>query len=169
MMLRMFISVSLCISLYMFTVSNALVMSKATATVRCENLGLLKPFVIWWQILCKAVCVERLCLNPCRSEMIEIFFMCGNSVLAMGERSYIGRQFVPMSLFGFEMEMIVACFQRCYIVLVFRPMLYMFVRYLMASAHKCLRYLMFIPSLSMELLFVRFEMIDCTYVVVTFL
>ena len=61
MMLGMFASVSLC----MFTVSNALLMSKATAVVRCKGLGLLKPFVIWWQILCKAVCVECLCLNPC--------------------------------------------------------------------------------------------------------
>ena len=64
MMLGMFVSVSLCISLCMFTVSNALLMSKATATVHCGALGLLKPFVIWWQILYKAVCVECLCLNP---------------------------------------------------------------------------------------------------------
>ena len=49
----------------MFTVSNALLMSKVTATVRCGGLGLLKLVVIWWQMLCKAVCVECLCLNPC--------------------------------------------------------------------------------------------------------
>ena len=62
-MLGMFVSGSLCMSLCMFAVSNALLMSKATVTVRCGGLGLLKPF--WWQMLCKAVCVECLCLNPC--------------------------------------------------------------------------------------------------------
>ena len=43
-MLEMFVSVSLCISLYMFTVSNALLMSKDTATVCCEGLELFKAF-----------------------------------------------------------------------------------------------------------------------------
>ena len=52
------VCVSLCINLCMFTVSNALLMSKATATVCCGGLGLLKPFVIWWQMLCKALRVE---------------------------------------------------------------------------------------------------------------
>ena len=55
-MLGMFVSVSLC----MFTVSNTLLMSKVTTTVRCGGLGLLKPPVIWWQMLYKAVCVECL-------------------------------------------------------------------------------------------------------------
>ena len=54
MMLGMFVSVNLC----MFTVSNALLMSQVTATVRCGGLGLLKPVLIWWQMLCKAKCVE---------------------------------------------------------------------------------------------------------------
>ena len=40
----MFVSVNLRISLCMFTVSNALLMSKATATVRCEGLGLFEAF-----------------------------------------------------------------------------------------------------------------------------
>ena len=80
-MLGMFVSVSLCIRLFMFTVSNALLMSKATATVRCESLGLLKPFVIWWQMLFKAVCVE--------AKMFSIMFV--NSVLAMGDRSDMSR------------------------------------------------------------------------------
>ena len=74
MMLRMFISVSLCKSLCMFTAANTLFMSKATATVSCASLGLLKPFGIWWQMLCNAECVEWLCLNPCGSKMIGMFF-----------------------------------------------------------------------------------------------
>ena len=64
-MLGIFVGVSLRKSLCMFTVSNTLLMSKATATVHCGGFGLLKPFVIWWLMLCKAVCVKRLCLNPC--------------------------------------------------------------------------------------------------------
>ena len=44
MMLEMFVSMSLC----MFTVSNALLIFKATATVRFRDLGLLKSYVIWW-------------------------------------------------------------------------------------------------------------------------
>ena len=39
MMLGVFVSVSLCISLCMFTVLNALLTSKAIATVRCGGLG----------------------------------------------------------------------------------------------------------------------------------
>ena len=61
------------------------------------------------------------------------------------------------SLFGFGMEMIVAHFQIGGIVLVFRAVLYMFVRYLMASGPRCLSYLMSVPSGPMELLFVLFE------------
>ena len=84
MMLGMCVKVSLC----MFTVSNALLMSKATATVRCEGFGLLKPFVIWWKKLCKAMCVE--CLHF--AGMFSV--ICGNSVffsvLAMGDKSDSG-------------------------------------------------------------------------------
>ena len=40
----MFVSVSFCISLCMFTILNTSFMSKASATVCCEGLGLLKPF-----------------------------------------------------------------------------------------------------------------------------
>ena len=70
------------------------------------------------------------------------------------------------SLFGFEMGMIVACFQRWGIVLVLRAMLYMSVRYLMASSSRCLRCLMFMPSGQVELLFMLFEIANCTCVVV---
>ena len=55
MMLGMFVKVSLC----MLTVSNALLMCKAATTMSCGGLELLKPVVIWWQmLLCKAVCAE---------------------------------------------------------------------------------------------------------------
>ena len=42
--------------------------------------------------------------------------------------------------------MIVARFQKWGIVLVFREMLYMFVKYLMTSGPRCLRCLIFMPS-----------------------
>ena len=65
------------------------------------------------------------------------------------------------------MGMIVARFQRWGIVLVFRAVFYMFVRYLMASGPMCLRCLMFMPSDAVEFLFVLFEMANCTFVVVS--
>ena len=71
------------------------------------------------------------------------------------------------SLFGFGMGMIVAHFQRWSIVLVLRVMLYMFVMYLKASVPRCLRYLMFMASGPVGLLFVLFEMANCTCVVVS--
>ena len=55
MVFGMFVSVSLC----MFAVSN-------TAHIQSYcNSALLWPFVIWWQMFCKAVCVKGLFLNPC--------------------------------------------------------------------------------------------------------
>ena len=55
------------------------------------------------------------------------------------------------------MGMIVARFQRWGIVLVFRAVLYMFLRYLIVSGPTCLRCLMSMPSGAVELLFVLFE------------
>ena len=49
----------------MFTVTNALLMSKATGKVCCGGFAMLKSLVIWWQMLYKAACVQCLCLNPC--------------------------------------------------------------------------------------------------------
>ena len=55
------------------------------------------------------------------------------------------------------MARILARFQRWGIVLVLRAVLYMFVRYLMASGPRCLRCLMCMLSNPVELLFVLFE------------
>ena len=49
----------------MFTVSNALLMSNATAMVRLGGMGLLKPVATVLLMLCSAVFVECLVLNPC--------------------------------------------------------------------------------------------------------
>ena len=73
------------------------------------------------------------------------------------------------SLFGFVMGMIVACFQGWGIVLMLRAMLYMFVRYLMASGPRCLRYPRFMLLGPGELLFVLFEISNCTFVMVNYI
>ena len=49
----------------MFTVSNALLMSNATAMVRVGGMGWLKPVATVLLMLCSAVFVECLVLNPC--------------------------------------------------------------------------------------------------------
>ena len=58
--------------------------------------------------------------------------------------------------------MIVARFQRW--VVVFRAVLYMFVRCQLASGSGCLSCLIFVPSGPMELFLVLFEMANCTCV-----
>ena len=65
MVCGMLVCVSLSINVYMFTVSNALLMSNATAIVRVGGMGLLKPVATVLLMLCSAVLVECLVLNPC--------------------------------------------------------------------------------------------------------
>ena len=49
----------------MFTVSSALLMSNATAMMRVGGMGWLKPVATVLLMLCSAVLVECLVLNPC--------------------------------------------------------------------------------------------------------
>ena len=63
MVCGMFVCVSLSINVCMFTVSNALLMSNATAMVRVCGMGWLKPVVF----------VECLVLNPCCVVMFGMF------------------------------------------------------------------------------------------------
>ena len=63
MVCGMLVCVSLSINVCMFTVSNALLMSNATAIVRV--VGWLKPVATVLLMLCSAVLVECLVLNPC--------------------------------------------------------------------------------------------------------
>ena len=48
-----------------FTVSNALLMSNATAMVRVGGMGWLKPVVTVLLMLCSAVFLQCLILTPC--------------------------------------------------------------------------------------------------------
>ena len=70
MVCGMFVCVSLSINVCMFTVSNALLMSSATAMVRVGGMGWLKPVAT---VLCSAVFVECLVLNPCCVVMFGMF------------------------------------------------------------------------------------------------
>ena len=72
MVCGMFVCVSLSINVCMFTVSNALLMSNATAMVRVGGMGWLKPVATVLLMLCSAVFVECLVLNPCCVGMSHI-------------------------------------------------------------------------------------------------
>ena len=101
----------------MFTVSNAILMSNATAMVRVGGMGWLKPVVTVLLILCSAVFVECLVLNPC---CVVMFGMCCamygriifSSVFAITDRRDIGLYDVPMlmSLLGLGLDMMLASF-----------------------------------------------------------
>ena len=65
MVCSMLVCVSLSINVCMFTVSNALLMSNATAMVRVGRMAWLKPVATVLLMLCSAVLVECLVLNPC--------------------------------------------------------------------------------------------------------
>ena len=73
MVCGMFVCVSLSISVCMFTGSNALLMSNATAMVRVGGMGWLKPVATVLFMLCSAVFVECLALNPCCVGMFGMF------------------------------------------------------------------------------------------------
>ena len=84
MVYGMFVCVSLSINVCMFTVSNALLMSNATAMVRVGGMGWLKPVATVLLMLCSAVFVLCLCcvcavfveclvLNPCCVVMFGMF------------------------------------------------------------------------------------------------
>ena len=59
------VCVSLSINVCMFTVSNAVLMSNANAIVRVGGMGCLKPVATVLLMLCSAILVECLVLNPC--------------------------------------------------------------------------------------------------------
>ena len=61
----MLVCVSLSINVCMFTVSNALLMSNATAIARVGGIDWLKPVATVLLMWCSVVLVECLVLNPC--------------------------------------------------------------------------------------------------------
>ena len=103
----MFLYCSLYVSLFMLTVSNVLLMSSATVTMRCGGLFWLKPvatMVLF--MLCSAVRVEWLLLKSCSVAML--FLMYGSSVFFMTERRKMG--LYDVHVFGFGNGMMFASF-----------------------------------------------------------
>ena len=100
MVCGMFVCVSLSINVCMFTVSNALLMSNATAMMRVGGMGWLKPVAAVLLMLYSAVFVECLVLNPCCVVMFRRFCMYGRipflSVFAITDRRDIGLYDVPI-------------------------------------------------------------------------
>ena len=106
---------SLSINVCMFTVSNALLMSNATAMVRVGGMGCLKPVAT--VMLCSAVFVKCLVLNQCCVVMFGVFCVLYgritfSSVFAITDRRDIGLYDVPMlmSLLGLGIGMMLASF-----------------------------------------------------------
>ena len=112
MVCGMLVCVSLSINVWMFTVSNALLMSNATAIVRVGGMGWLKPVATVLLMF-----VECLVLNPCYVVMFGMLcVMYGritlSSVFAITDRRDIGLYDVPMlmSLLGLGIGMMLANF-----------------------------------------------------------
>ena len=108
---------SLCVSMCMLTVSNALLMSSATVIVRFGGLFWLKPVAMVLFMLCSAVLVGWWPLKPCCVGICGmLFFMYGSSVIssiyAITKRSGMGLYDVHMfmSLFGFGIGMMFSKF-----------------------------------------------------------
>ena len=147
------VSRSFFVRVCMFTVSNALLMSSATAMVRAGGILWLKPDAIVLLMLWRAVVVECLALKPC------CVWCCGMLLVMYGRRAFsrvfeitesseIGRKDVPVlwSLSGFSIGMMLASFHMCGMMLVLRARLKVLVRYVRPSGPMCLRCLMLMPS-----------------------
>ena len=149
MVCGMFVWCSLCVRVCMLTVSNALLMSSATVSVRSGGLFWLKPVAMVLFMLCSAVTVEWFPLKPCCVDMCGMLFVnygscVFSSVFAITERSEVGLYDVPMfmSLFDFRIGMMFASFHVGGMMLLFSDVLYMLVRYASPSGPMCLRCMM---------------------------
>ena len=100
MNLMMVLGVDVCNSLFSsvckLTVSKALLISRAIASVRCGGLFWLKPVVIILFIVCNAVVVECCVRKPCWcvwSGMLDVRWgrIIFSRVFAIGDRRAIGR------------------------------------------------------------------------------
>ena len=149
----------LSISVCMFTVSNALLMSNATTIVRVGGMGWFKP-VATVLLMCSAAFVECLGLNPCCVVMFGMFCVIYgritfSSVFEITDRRDIGLYNVPMlmSLLSLGTGIMLANFHTCGILLSLSAALYMFVRYFSPSLPMCLRCFMLMLYGPVELLF----------------
>ena len=148
----MFVCVSLYVNVCMLTVSNALLMSNATAIVRVGEMGWLKP-----------VATGMFCVMYGR-----ITF---SSVFAITDRRDIILYDVPMliSLLGLGIGMMLASFHTRGILLSLSAALCMFVRYFSPFLPMCLRCFMLMLSGPVVLLFLLFLIAALTCSVVMFI
>ena len=114
---RMFVCSSVLISVCMFIVSKALLISSTTVIVRAGGAIWLNPFATVLFSVCSAVTVECCVLYPCCMGVFGMFpVMYGrrlfSSVFAITERTYIGLYEVPLSvsLLGFGIGTMLANF-----------------------------------------------------------
>ena len=132
---------SLSINVGMFTVSNALFMSNATPIVRVGGLGWLKP-VATVLMLCSAVLVECLVLNPCCVVMFGMFCVIYGRITFSNVFAITDSRDIDL----YDAPMLMSLLSVC-------AALYMFVRYFSPSLPMCLRCFMLMLSGPVELLF----------------
>ena len=116
-MLGMFVCSSLLISVCMFIVSKALLISSATVIVRAGGAIWFNPFATVLFSVCSAVNVECCVLYPCCMGVFGMFAVIYkrrlfSSVFANTERRDMGLYEVPLSvsLLGFGIETMLANF-----------------------------------------------------------
>ena len=143
----MFVCSSCLISVCMFIVSKALLISSATVIVSTGDANWLDPFAAVLFIVCNAVTVEFctrvvwvcfVCLLLCKEE--------GSSPMsAITERRDIGLYEVPLfvSLLGFGIGTMLTNFHMCGIMLLLRAVLNMLVRNAIQSGPMYCRCLLF--------------------------
>ena len=156
----MFACSSFLISVCMFIVSKALLISSDTVMVRAGGAILLNPLATFLFSVCSAVTVECCVLYPCCVDVFSVFavmqgrrlFIC---VFAITERRDMGLYGVPlsMSLLGFGMVIMLANFHMCGIMLVLRAVFNMLVGNASPRVLMCFMCLMFSLSGPCELLF----------------
>ena len=144
------------ISVCMFIVSKALLISSVRVIVHSRGTIWLNPFATVLFTVCSAVTVEccfawvfLVCFQLCKEE--------GSSLVSViTERRDIGLYEVPfsMSLLGFGMSTMLANFHVCGILLVLKAVFNMLVRNARPRGPICFRCLMFSLSGPCELLFV---------------
>ena len=156
----MLVCCSFLISVCMFIVSKALLISCATVIVRAGGAIWLNPFATVLFTVCSAVTVECCVLYPCCVGVFGMFaVMQGrrlfSSVFSITMRRDMGLYEVPlsMSLLGFGMGTMLANFHRCGIMLVLREVFNMHVRNANPRGPMGFRCLMFNFSGPCKLLF----------------
>ena len=146
----MLVCSSFCVSLCMFTVSKALLMSSATVMVRAGGAILLNPFATVFLSVWSAIVVECCILYSCCMGMFNMFAaMYGSrhfsSVFAITKRRDMGLYEVPICMFllGLGMGTVLANFYICGIMFLLRAVLSVLLRNAVPRGSMCFKCRMF--------------------------